>query len=67
MILPVFITVKEEEMKKSSPSPSSEEISDAVEMYPAVPNPSTVLANPEIVERYPSSPKPSNEETRSIG
>jgi len=40
------------------PRPWRDDVRDGVEMYPELPRPSTVLANPETVERYPKDPRP---------
>ena len=40
------------------PRPCREDVRVAVLIYPELPRPSTVLANPDIVERYPKDPSP---------
>ena len=40
------------------PRPWREDVRVGVEIYPELPRPSTVLANPVTVERYPKDPRP---------
>ena len=40
------------------PRPWREDVREGVEIYPELPRPATVLANPVTVERYPEVPRP---------
>ena len=45
-------------MNPRDPRPCKEDVREGVEIYPVVPRPATVLANPVTVERYPKDPRP---------